>query len=167
MTIHLQRQIDKLNGAVTKILHSPELAKKFAALGMEPVGQDLAATDAYMKSEIAKWAKVVKAANIYFYAQNYMGPTSDFVDHAGNAIERERGAIQLALDDPRDDHVLTGKEGPQRVPPRVQRLEAERADADAAAVPDKKAFGVSERGEIDVFALSGACDQCPDDLLAG
>ena len=23
-----------------------------------------------------------KAANIYFYAQNYMGPTSDFVDHA-------------------------------------------------------------------------------------
>jgi tripartite-type tricarboxylate transporter receptor subunit TctC len=56
--------LEKLNTAVTKILHSPELAKKFAALGMEPVGQDLAATDAYMKSEIAKWAKVVKAANI-------------------------------------------------------------------------------------------------------
>lgn len=56
--------LEKLNGAVTKILHSPELAKKFAALGMEPVGQDLAATDAYMKSEIAKWAKVVNAANI-------------------------------------------------------------------------------------------------------
>ena len=56
--------LEKLNGAVTKILHSPDVAKKFAALGLEPVGQDLAATDAYMKSEIAKWAKVVKAANI-------------------------------------------------------------------------------------------------------
>lgn len=56
--------LEKLNAAVTQILHSPEVAKKFAALGMEPVGQDLAATDAYMKSEIAKWAKVVKGANI-------------------------------------------------------------------------------------------------------
>jgi tripartite-type tricarboxylate transporter receptor subunit TctC len=56
--------LDKLNAAVTKILHSPEVTKKFATLGLEPVGQDLAATDAYVKSEIAKWAKVVKAANI-------------------------------------------------------------------------------------------------------
>ena len=56
--------LEKLNAAVTKILHSPEAAKKFAALGLESVGQDLAVTDAYMKSEIAKWAKVVKAANI-------------------------------------------------------------------------------------------------------
>jgi tripartite-type tricarboxylate transporter receptor subunit TctC len=56
--------LDKLNAGVTKILHSPEVTKKFATLGLEPVGQDLAATDAYVKSEIAKWAKVVKAANI-------------------------------------------------------------------------------------------------------
>lgn len=56
--------LEKLNSAVTKVLHSPEVKKKFAALGLEPVGQDLAATDAYVKSEIAKWAKVVKAAKI-------------------------------------------------------------------------------------------------------
>jgi tripartite-type tricarboxylate transporter receptor subunit TctC len=56
--------LEKLNAAVTRILHSPEVTKKFATLGLEPVGQDLAATDAYVKSEIAKWAKVVKAANI-------------------------------------------------------------------------------------------------------
>jgi tripartite-type tricarboxylate transporter receptor subunit TctC len=55
---------EKLSVAVTKILHSPEVTKRFATLGLEPVGQDLAATDAYIKSEIAKWAKVVKAAKI-------------------------------------------------------------------------------------------------------
>jgi tripartite-type tricarboxylate transporter receptor subunit TctC len=56
--------LEKLNAAVTKILHSPEATKKLAALGLEPVGQDLAATDAYVKAEIVKWAKVVRAANI-------------------------------------------------------------------------------------------------------
>lgn len=55
---------EKLSAAVTQILHSPEVTKRFATLGLEPVGQDLAATDAYIKSEIAKWAKVVKAAKI-------------------------------------------------------------------------------------------------------
>lgn len=56
--------LEKLNAAVTKILHAPEVTRKFATLGLEPVGQDLAATDAYVKSEIVKWAKVVKAAKI-------------------------------------------------------------------------------------------------------
>jgi tripartite-type tricarboxylate transporter receptor subunit TctC len=56
--------LEKLNAAVTKILHSPDVTRKLATLGLEPVGQDLAASAAYVKSEIAKWAKVVKAANI-------------------------------------------------------------------------------------------------------
>ncbi|MPZ44525.1 MAG: tripartite tricarboxylate transporter substrate binding protein [Betaproteobacteria bacterium] len=56
--------LEKLNAAVTRILHAPEVTKKLASLGLEPVAQDLAASDAYVKSEIAKWAKVVKAANI-------------------------------------------------------------------------------------------------------
>lgn len=56
--------LEKLNGAVSRILHSPEVTRKLASLGLEPVGEDLAASDAYVKSEIAKWAKVVKAAKI-------------------------------------------------------------------------------------------------------
>ncbi|MCC7487322.1 MAG: tripartite tricarboxylate transporter substrate binding protein [Burkholderiales bacterium] len=56
--------LEKLNAVVTRILHAPEVTKKFATLGLESVGQDLAASDAYVKSEIAKWAKVVRAANI-------------------------------------------------------------------------------------------------------
>jgi tripartite-type tricarboxylate transporter receptor subunit TctC len=56
--------LEKLNAAVTKILHAPDVTAKLATLGLEPVGQDLAASAAYVKAEIAKWAKVVKAANI-------------------------------------------------------------------------------------------------------
>ena len=56
--------MERLNGAVTKILHSPDVAKKLARIGLEPVAEDLAKSDAYVKSEIRKWAKVVKAANI-------------------------------------------------------------------------------------------------------
>ncbi len=54
----------QLNGAVTKILHSPDVTRKLAAIGLEPVGQGLAESDAYIKSEIAKWARVTKAAGI-------------------------------------------------------------------------------------------------------
>jgi tripartite-type tricarboxylate transporter receptor subunit TctC len=56
--------LEKLNAANAKILHSPDVAKKLAAMGLEPVADDLAATDAYIKSEIRKWARVVQAAKI-------------------------------------------------------------------------------------------------------
>jgi len=52
------------DAAVTKILHAPDVAKKLASIGLEPVGQGLAESDAYIKSEIRKWAGVVKAAGI-------------------------------------------------------------------------------------------------------
>jgi tripartite-type tricarboxylate transporter receptor subunit TctC len=53
-----------LNGEVIKIFHAPELKDRLFALGLEPAGEALAATNAYIKSEIARWAKVVKAANM-------------------------------------------------------------------------------------------------------
>ncbi|HEX2828687.1 MAG TPA: tripartite tricarboxylate transporter substrate binding protein [Burkholderiales bacterium] len=56
--------LEKLNAAIAKILHSPDVTKKLAAMGLEPVADDLAATDAYIKSEIRKWARVVQAAKI-------------------------------------------------------------------------------------------------------
>jgi hypothetical protein len=33
-------------------------------IGLEPVGEGLAASDAFIKSEIKKWARVVAAAKI-------------------------------------------------------------------------------------------------------
>ena len=56
--------LERLNHAIAKILHSPEVAKKLASMGLEPVAENLAATDAYIKSEIRKWARVVEAAKI-------------------------------------------------------------------------------------------------------
>lgn len=56
--------MERLNAAVAKILHAPEITAKLAAIGLEPVGEGLAESDAYIKSEVAKWARVVKAAGI-------------------------------------------------------------------------------------------------------
>jgi tripartite-type tricarboxylate transporter receptor subunit TctC len=56
--------MERLNAAVTKILHAPDVTKKLASIGLESVGQGLAESDAYVKSEIRKWAGVVKAAGI-------------------------------------------------------------------------------------------------------
>ncbi|MGZ8155756.1 MAG: tripartite tricarboxylate transporter substrate binding protein [Burkholderiales bacterium] len=56
--------LERLNSAVAKILHAPDVTKKLANIGLEPVGQGLAESDAYIKSEIRKWATVVKAAGI-------------------------------------------------------------------------------------------------------
>lgn len=56
---------ERLNQSVATTLKSPEVSRKLAAIGLEPVAEGLAATDAYIKSEIKKWASVVRAAQIY------------------------------------------------------------------------------------------------------
>ena len=56
--------LTKLNAEITKILHTPSIKEKLAGLGLEPVAESLDKTNAYIKSEIARWAKVVKVANI-------------------------------------------------------------------------------------------------------
>jgi tripartite-type tricarboxylate transporter receptor subunit TctC len=56
--------LERLNQAVTKTLHTPEIARKMETIGLEPVGEGLAASDAFVKSEIRKWARVVAAAKI-------------------------------------------------------------------------------------------------------
>lgn len=54
----------KLNGEVAAILHLDEIRERLAGIGLEPVGGSLEQSATYIHSEIAKWAKVVKAANI-------------------------------------------------------------------------------------------------------
>ena len=53
-----------LNAEAIRIFHAPELKERLFALGLEPAADPLANTNAYIKSEIARWAKVVKAAKI-------------------------------------------------------------------------------------------------------
>ncbi len=51
---------DKLAGEVARILKLPEVKERYAALGAEPVGNTPEEFAAYCRSELQKWAKVVK-----------------------------------------------------------------------------------------------------------
>ncbi len=53
---------DKIYGDVTKLLQSPELRDRFAAAGMEARSMPPVEFAAFVKREIAKWGKVVKAS---------------------------------------------------------------------------------------------------------
>ena len=54
----------KLNAAARKALADDDTKKRFAELGMTNGGSSPEELDAYIKSEIAKWSKVIKDANI-------------------------------------------------------------------------------------------------------
>jgi tripartite-type tricarboxylate transporter receptor subunit TctC len=56
--------IVRLNAEVVRILRLPEVAERLTALGAEPAPGDTEEFRAFIAAEIAKWAKVVKAAGI-------------------------------------------------------------------------------------------------------
>jgi tripartite-type tricarboxylate transporter receptor subunit TctC len=60
--------IDKLAAALKTALHDPDVVAKFAELGTEPVADNRATPEAlraHLKSEIEKWAPIIKKAGIY------------------------------------------------------------------------------------------------------
>jgi tripartite-type tricarboxylate transporter receptor subunit TctC len=60
--------IEKLVHALQAALKDPNVVQRFAELGTEPVPQNLAtppALEAHLKSEIAKWAPIIKKAGVY------------------------------------------------------------------------------------------------------
>jgi tripartite-type tricarboxylate transporter receptor subunit TctC len=56
--------VKKLNATLDAALKSPALKQRFIGLGMNPAGGPPSELDAYMKKDMAKFAEVVKAANI-------------------------------------------------------------------------------------------------------
>jgi len=52
--------VDKLQAQVKKILQSPEVGKKLAEIGLDVVASTPDELAAYQRTEITKWAKVVK-----------------------------------------------------------------------------------------------------------
>jgi tripartite-type tricarboxylate transporter receptor subunit TctC len=59
-----QPLIDRLHAELAKIMREPDIRAKFADLGAEAIGSTPAEFAAFMEGERAKWAEVVKAANI-------------------------------------------------------------------------------------------------------
>lgn len=56
--------VQKIYADSAKVLAQPEVKERLAAMGLEPVGSTPEQFDAFVRAEIAKWAKVVKANNI-------------------------------------------------------------------------------------------------------
>ena len=56
--------VDKINADINEALRQPELAPRFAALSAEIVGGTPQETADYMRAEIERWNKVIKAANV-------------------------------------------------------------------------------------------------------
>jgi len=56
--------IAKLNAAIERVLAMPDVRKKFADLGVDPVGGPPEAFARHIRAESEKWGRVVKAANI-------------------------------------------------------------------------------------------------------
>lgn len=52
--------VTKLQLEIAKILKSPDISKRLLDLGLEPIGSTPEELAVYQRSEIAKWAKVVK-----------------------------------------------------------------------------------------------------------
>jgi tripartite-type tricarboxylate transporter receptor subunit TctC len=57
--------IATLHREIVRIVNLPDVRKQLAADGAEPVGNTPEAFAAWLRVEIARWAKVVKAANLY------------------------------------------------------------------------------------------------------
>lgn len=56
--------IERLNAEMVKIMRMPDIKEKFADLGAEAIGSTPQELAAFLAAEMAKWAEVVKAANI-------------------------------------------------------------------------------------------------------
>jgi len=54
--------VERLNAETVKVLNSPVLKEQFTGQGLESTPSSPAEFGAYLKSEVAKWGKVIKAA---------------------------------------------------------------------------------------------------------
>ena len=56
--------IDRLNASVVRALADPAVRSGLSSQGAEPVGNTPEEFTAFVRSEISKWANLVKAANM-------------------------------------------------------------------------------------------------------
>ena len=59
-----QAVVDKINADVNEALRQSDIVQRLTQLSAEPIGGTPQATAAYMRDEIERWHKVIKAANV-------------------------------------------------------------------------------------------------------
>lgn len=55
-------QVETVRAALTRVLQRPAVKARLAEMGIEPMPTDAAAYDAHVRSETAKWTRVIQAA---------------------------------------------------------------------------------------------------------
>jgi tripartite-type tricarboxylate transporter receptor subunit TctC len=58
------RVVTRLHAEIVKIINIPAVHERLVGQGIEPVGSAPQEFEAFMKSELTKWARVIKSANI-------------------------------------------------------------------------------------------------------
>jgi tripartite-type tricarboxylate transporter receptor subunit TctC len=58
--------VDKLNAEIRQGLQSPEVIQAISKQGLEPLGSTRADFEGYLKTEIEKWGKVIRAIDVRF-----------------------------------------------------------------------------------------------------
>ena len=56
--------VDQLNATIAQSLRAPDVNERFTAIGMEAIGGSVEAFGAFLRDDTARWAKVIRAANI-------------------------------------------------------------------------------------------------------
>ena len=56
--------LNKLSAETARILKQPDVNARLSELGAEPVGSTPQQFDSHIRSEIVKWARVIKDANV-------------------------------------------------------------------------------------------------------
>jgi len=56
--------VERLHGAILDCVKAPAVSAKFAELGFDPVGNSSAGASDFVRSEIDRWAGVIKSAHI-------------------------------------------------------------------------------------------------------
>jgi len=56
--------IDRLGREIGLILLRQDVRERFAQMGIDPVGSNPAEFERFLKEEVEKWAKVIRAANV-------------------------------------------------------------------------------------------------------
>ena len=56
--------VTRLNAEIVKVLQVPDVRERLIAQGIDPVGNSPDEFAAYIKSEIGKWAKIIKSTGV-------------------------------------------------------------------------------------------------------
>lgn len=56
--------VDQLNAAIAQSLRAPDITERFTAIGMEAIGGSAEAFGMFLRDDTARWAKVIRAANV-------------------------------------------------------------------------------------------------------